>query len=100
MRFLAAIALFAAAGLTQATHFKLKTTGAANKAHDNLYVYTYHTGAGFNDAVLNKDEKNAPWAHLNETRVSFELGTHTPWDMDVGGDTNYACMSFSTDYCQ
>ncbi|KAJ5625556.1 hypothetical protein N7510_001865 [Penicillium lagena] len=90
MRFLAALALLTTAGLTQAASFKLKTTGAANKAHNNLYVYTYHTGAGFNDAVLDNDESGAPSIHLNETRVSFELGTHTPWDMDVGGDTNYA----------
>lgn len=93
MRFLATVALFAAAGLTQAAHFKLKTTGAANKVHNNLYVNTYHTGAGFNDAVLDSEESAAPWIHLNETRASFELGTHTPWNVDIGEDTNYACMS-------
>ncbi|KAJ5818744.1 hypothetical protein N7474_004335 [Penicillium riverlandense] len=96
MRFLATVAFFAAAGLTHATHFKLKTTGAANNAHNNLYVYTYHTGAGFNDAVLDSKESGAPWVHLNETRVSFELGDHTPWNMDVGGDTNYASWELVT----
>lgn len=102
MRFLTAVALFATASLTQATHFKLKTTGAINnKAHNNLYVNTYHTGAGFNDAVLVAEESAVPFAHLNETRASFELGDHEPWDMDIGGDTNYACMYLSIiDQCE
>ncbi|OQE65069.1 hypothetical protein PENNAL_c0215G01111, partial [Penicillium nalgiovense] len=36
-------------------HFHLKSIGATNEEHNNLYVYAYHTGAGLNDAVLIKD---------------------------------------------
>lgn len=105
MKFLSLLTLFAAAvtaspvsSETQAAsqnEFHLKTVGSDKPAHNDLYVVAYHTGAGFNDAVLFKDAKAASSAYLNGTRALFDLGTSFPWGMLVGGDTNYACMLFS-----
>lgn len=69
--------------------FYLKTSGAANDQHNNLYVTAYHTGAGFNDAVLESSNQNAAKAILNGTNVQFELGTPFPWGFDMGSATNY-----------
>ncbi|KAL2218114.1 hypothetical protein M432DRAFT_417351 [Thermoascus aurantiacus ATCC 26904] len=70
--------------------FHLKTAGASNPEHNDLYVYGYHTGAGFNDAVLSSDSSIANKAILNNTRVQFLLGTDFPWGFTMGGATNYA----------
>ncbi|EAW13414.1 uncharacterized protein ACLA_054610 [Aspergillus clavatus NRRL 1] len=70
--------------------FYLKTSGAANAKHNDLYVYAYHTGAGFNDAVLTPDVKSASKASLNGTYVQFDLNTPFPWGMYTPGVTNYA----------
>lgn len=70
--------------------FFLKTSGSSNNKHNGLYVTAYHTGAGFNDAVLESENTNAGQAILNGTNVQFDLGTSYPWGFEMGGDTNYA----------
>ncbi|KAJ5689589.1 hypothetical protein N7462_003981 [Penicillium macrosclerotiorum] len=70
--------------------FHLKTAGAKNAKHNNLFIYTYHTGAGFNDAVLDKDGTNASRVYLNGTQALVDLDTEYPWGFIVPGDTNYA----------
>lgn len=104
MKFLSLLTVFAAAVTarpistdttqTQAAsknEFHLKTIGSNMPDHNDLYVVAYHTGAGFNDAVLTKNAASASSAYLNGTRALFDLGTSFPWGMLVGGDTNYAC---------
>ncbi|GMG11883.1 unnamed protein product [Aspergillus oryzae] len=73
-------------------NFHLKTTGADNSAHNDLYVYGYHTGAGFNDAVLTSDVGTASPAFLNGTNVQFSLDTPFPWGLI---NTGYGSGSFS-----
>lgn len=72
--------------------FHLKTSGAKNNNHNNLFVYAYHTGAGLNDAVLDKDSAHAAPFYFNGTEALADLGTEFPWGMIATGDTNYACM--------
>lgn len=96
MKFLATIAVLAATTMAnpvaRATkEFQLKTFGAKNSHHNNLYVYAYHTGAGFNDAVLDKNGTSAPAFYLNGTTALANLGTDYAWGMIATGDTNYAC---------
>jgi hypothetical protein len=70
--------------------FYLKTSGAENAAHNDLYVYGYHTGAGLNDAVLTPDVDTASKGYLNGTRVEFDYKTAFPWGLAPVGVTNYA----------
>jgi len=97
MKFLSAIALLAATALAnpvaRATkkEFHLKTTGAAQADHNDLYVVSYHTGAGLNDAVLENTASDATPFYLNGTTAVADLGTSYPWGLEIGGDTNYAC---------
>lgn len=96
MKFLASLAVLAAVAtanpVTRANkEFHLKTSGADNAQHNNLYVYAYHTGAGFNDAVLDSDSTNAAPFYLNGTTALADLKTEYPWGMIATGDTNYAC---------
>ncbi|KAL5340885.1 hypothetical protein BJX70DRAFT_396268 [Aspergillus crustosus] len=70
--------------------FYLKTSGADNAAHNDLYVYGYHTGAGLNDAVLTPDVETASKGYLNGTRVEFDYNTKFPWGLSPVGATNYA----------
>lgn len=70
-------------------NFHLKTTGADNSAHNDLYVYGYHTGAGFNDAVLTSDVGTASPAFLNGTNVQFSLDTPFPWGLVMRPQNNY-----------
>ncbi|KAJ5360146.1 hypothetical protein N7517_009337 [Penicillium concentricum] len=74
----------------ESKHFHLKSTGATNANHNNLYVYAYHTGAGLNDAVLTEDVGTASSIYLNGTNALFDLKTEFPWGMIATGDTNYA----------
>lgn len=73
--------------------FHLKTSGAAKPEHNDLYVIAYHTGAGFNDAVLTRDASGASEAILNGTNVQFLLGTDFPWGFNMGSAINYAGKS-------
>lgn len=99
MKFFASFALLAATVMAnpvaRATkEFHLETSGAKNSHHNNLFVYAYHTGAGFNDAVLDKDGSNASKIYLNGTTALADLGTDYPWGLIATGDTNYACKCF------
>ncbi|KAJ5562571.1 hypothetical protein N7535_002982 [Penicillium sp. DV-2018c] len=97
MKFLASLLLLATTAIAapvadakESEHFHLKTSGATNSDHNDLYVYAYHTGAGLNDAVLTKDVKTASSVYLNGTQALFDLKTEFPWGMVATGDTNYA----------
>ncbi|KAJ5785799.1 uncharacterized protein N7503_011011 [Penicillium pulvis] len=96
MKFLASLALLAATALAsplsprQSTEFKLKTTGSAKPEFNDLYLYSYHTGAGLSDGVLDSNATVAPKFWLNGTTAYADLGTDYPWGMTVAGDTNYA----------
>ena len=74
--------------------FHLKTINADQDAHNNLYVYGYHTGAGLNDAVLSSDAGKASKGHLNGTSVQFDLGSDFPWGLQMVGATDYVCKFF------
>lgn len=101
MKFLASLALLASTvaaspmlyprqSSNSTQSFYLKTSGASNDNHNNLYVYAYHTGAGFNDAVLTSDVGTASPAFLNGTHTQFDLGTSFPWGFKMGVQNNYA----------
>lgn len=75
-------------------NFHLKTTNAGQDAHNNLYVYGYHTGAGLNDAVLSPDASKASTGQLNGTQVQFDLGSEFPYGLQMEGATDYGCMFF------
>ncbi|KAJ5908214.1 hypothetical protein N7495_000896 [Penicillium taxi] len=70
--------------------FRLKTVGATHAKHNDLYLHTYHTGAGLNDATLGSNGTSAPSFYLNETRALADLGTDFTWGLIATGDTNYA----------
>ena len=72
--------------------FHLKTTDSSIAAHNNLYVFGFHTGAGLNDAVLTTEASDASPAVLNDTTVSFQLGTEFPWGLVPSGESNYGGM--------
>lgn len=98
MKLLASLALLAATALAspvvprQSKEFKLKTTGSTKPEFNNLYLYSYHTGAGLSDGVLDSNGTAAPKFSLNGTTAYADLGTDYPWGMTVAGDTNYAGM--------
>ncbi|KAJ5958865.1 uncharacterized protein N7479_006015 [Penicillium vulpinum] len=98
MKFLTSLLLLATSTIavpvaSTAKHFHLKSSGATIAAHNNLYVYAYHTGAGLNDAVLTKDASIASPIYLNGTNALFDLQTDFPWGMIATGNTNYASWS-------
>ncbi|EKV11973.1 hypothetical protein Pdw03_6952 [Penicillium digitatum] len=97
MKFLASLLLLATSAIAapvtittrQSKRFHLKSTGATNENHNNLYVYAYHTGAGLNDAVLTKDASIASPIYLNGTNALVDLKTEFSWGLIATGDTNY-----------
>lgn len=101
MKFLASLLLLATSAIAapvattakrqESQHFHLKSTGATNADHNNLYVYSYHTGAGLSDAVLTNDVSIASSIYLNGTNALVDLGTEFTWGLIATGDTNYAC---------
>ncbi|KAL3462717.1 hypothetical protein BJX64DRAFT_138001 [Aspergillus heterothallicus] len=101
MKFLSTLSLLIGAAAATPLHharqstkapdsFYLKTSGSENSAHNDLYVYGYHTGAGLNDAVLTPDLDTASKGFLNGTHVQFEFNTNFPWGLYPIGVTNYA----------
>lgn len=52
---------------------------------NNLWLYSYHTGAALGDAALSPNKSSAWEAYLNDTRQSFTLGgIHTaPWYLSI-----------------
>ncbi|KZN87877.1 hypothetical protein EN45_064380 [Penicillium chrysogenum] len=67
-------------------HFHLKSVGATNQEHNNLYVYAYHTGTGLNDADLTKDVNTASSAYLDGTNAFFGFNTELLWEVVATGD--------------
>ncbi|CDM35786.1 hypothetical protein DTO013E5_9231 [Penicillium roqueforti] len=98
MKFLTCLLMLAtsaiAAPITNTTkvskQFHLKSSGATNANHNNLYVYSYHTGAGLSDAVLTSDVSIASPIYLNGTNAVVDLKTEFSWGLIATGDTNYA----------
>ena len=74
------------------SEYYLKTSGASSASHNDLYIHSYHTGAGLNDVVGLTNLENASKGFLNETHAQFDFNTTFPWAFDFGGDTNYAGM--------
>lgn len=99
MQFLTTLLLLATSAIAapvaitarQSKHFHLKSTGATNENHNNLYVYSYHTGAGLSDAVLTKDASIASSIYLNGTNALVDLQTEFTWGLIATGNTNYGC---------
>lgn len=80
--------------------FYLKTSlipGQTGKSQfNNLYLWPYHTGAGFNDAVLMLKRDPAVKAFLNGSHgalpyhnLVFDLGNDFPWYLDMEINTNF-----------
>lgn len=102
MKFLASIALLAAtvsAGPVASRApktFTLKTSGAKNDAHNGLYLYSYHTGAGLSDAVFSDGSAHSAPVYLNGTTAQVDLGNDFPWGFKATGDNSYAGKFLST----
>ncbi|KAJ5100364.1 hypothetical protein N7456_006416 [Penicillium angulare] len=97
MKLLASLALLAASTLATPVapraptkEFKLKTTDSTISEFNNLYLYSYHTGAGLSDGVFSSNATAAPKFSLNGTTAYADLGTSFLWGVEVNGDTNYA----------
>jgi hypothetical protein len=95
MKFLAPLLMLAASAIaapvaSATKNFHLKSSGASNPDHNDLYVYAYHTGAGLNDAVLTKDVGTASPVYLNGTNALFDLQSELSWGVVAIGNTNYA----------
>lgn len=95
MKFLASLAVLVATAVATPIArapkgFHLKTSNADHPEHNDLYVYAYHTGAGFNDAVLSKNASIASSFHLEGTNAIADLKTDFSWGVYVPGNTNYA----------
>ncbi|CAG7937285.1 unnamed protein product [Penicillium salamii] len=87
------------AGTSSLGHFRLKSIGATNQEHNNLYVYAYHTGAGLNDAVLTKDVNAASSVYLNGTNAFFDFNTELLWGVVATGDNKYTCECLPLESC-
>ncbi|KAJ6037940.1 uncharacterized protein N7446_012214 [Penicillium canescens] len=86
---LAASAIAAPIASSFPKHFHLKSRGATNQEHNNLYVYAYHTGPGLNDAALTKDVNTASSVFLTGTKALFNFNTEFSWGVVATGDTKY-----------
>lgn len=88
------------AALPTSPTYHLKTRSLSpTRLHNNLYLQSYHTGAGLNDAVfvpkpspakLAQDPNYISTGFLNATQQEFDLGNQFPYGFYMGGDTNYA----------
>ncbi|CAI7646701.1 unnamed protein product [Penicillium palitans] len=77
------------AGISSPEHFRLKSIGATNQEHNNLYVYAYHIGVGLNNAVLTKDVNTASSVYLNGINAFFDFRTELLWGVVATGDNKY-----------
>lgn len=73
----------ASASLNTTRSYHLRTCLKPNQTRDkhvyeNLYPISYHTGAGFGDAVLVNNATYAAKGFLNGTSQEFDLGNGTP----------------------
>lgn len=69
------------------TSFRLKTSP------NNLYVQSYHTGAGLSDAVLTTDKSTAStFVLMNDTNLQREdtTGQGFTWGLTMDPANNYA----------
>jgi hypothetical protein len=71
------------------TNFKLKTTVINGKndtgtKKDNLWVVSYHTGAGLGDATLDSNKTTGDVGHLNASNSAllFTIGEYQ-WPMEL-----------------
>ena len=93
----------ALANKTQEFHLKtaLKPGQKGKSRFNNLYIESYHTGAGLSDAVMvpANSATNRAKAFLNGTNgevkgttyqnVVFDLGNEFPWSLVVALNTNF-----------
>ncbi|KAJ5350340.1 hypothetical protein N7541_008067 [Penicillium brevicompactum] len=96
MKFLTSL-LMLTASTTAATvasssskHFHLKSSGATNQEHNNLYVYAYHTGSGLSDVALTNYVSTASSVYLNGTNALVDFNTKFPWGFVATSNTKYA----------
>ena len=87
-----------AAPVTNFPRFVLKTVvTAGNTDKNNLYLTSYHTGAGMADAVLTTVKPTVP-LFLNNTAIQFDYGKTVSGltYLNLQGDTNYASWDYAT----
>ena len=92
-------------------HTDLKPGQTGREAFNNLWLYSYHTGAGTNDAMLSGNKSHALRGSLNASDfhspkgqalygLNFDLNTpNIPWKMepDRGANTYAAWQPVSID---
>ena len=73
-------------------YFYLKSTNASAEAFNDLYFYSYHTGAGTGDAIGTSNISAANKAYLNGTSIEFAIysSDEVPLSLSLYTDTNYA----------
>jgi hypothetical protein len=84
------LATLATAVVAQHVDFYLKTSGATNPQYNDLYLESYHTGAGLSDAVLTPNISTAVKFYLNDTTVQADYGQAYPFGIQLDAATNYA----------
>ncbi|MCJ1354249.1 MAG: hypothetical protein MMC33_004236 [Icmadophila ericetorum] len=72
-------------------YLKSVAIGGPSTNKGGLFIEAYHTGAGFNDAVLVTETGTnvAAPAFLNATYQEFNLGSEFPWGFTMGADSTY-----------
>ena len=75
----------AAAAAAQTYQFKTNVI-AGKQSFNNLYLSTYHTGAGTNVAVLTEDQGDV--GHFNGTKLIFHLGDYD-YGMSIPGPEDF-----------
>lgn len=78
-----------------AADFYLQTTGSANPSFNNLYIESYHTGAGLSDAVLSTDVSTAVKFYQNDTNIQADFGNGVTFGIYLDSAINYAGRSHS-----
>lgn len=69
----------------------LPSQPASAAAYNNLYVASYHTGAGLSDAFLQPNRTRAIRGFLNGTTQEFAFpGNNFPWSMVLAYEATYA----------
>jgi hypothetical protein len=91
-------------GLNTTKEYQLQTClkpGQNDKSqYNNLWLSSYHTGAGLNDVVFHKVQSGASKAFLNATNVTsssgtqyynqlFDLGNDFPWGLQMDQNTAF-----------
>ena len=79
---------------TDLYYLRTQTTDNSS-AHNNLYIASYHTGAGLGDAVLIPKEQNVTWpGTLNGTAFQYVFGGEDfPWNLNPNGAAGYAAWA-------